>query len=53
MTILLAFVTVGLGLLQFRLKKKQLRIIHHWTGRATFIMQAITIMLGLYLAGIF
>ncbi|MEN6475009.1 MAG: cytochrome b561 domain-containing protein [Syntrophaceae bacterium] len=51
-TILLSVVTAGLGLLQFRLKKKQIRIIHHWTGRATVIMQAANIALGLRLIGI-
>lgn len=51
-TILLAVVTVGLGWLQFRLKKKQIRIIHHWTGRATVVMQAANIALGLRLIGL-
>lgn len=51
-TILLALITVSLGLLQFRLKKKSIRIIHHWTGRATVIMQALTILVGLRLIGI-
>ena len=50
--ILVAVVTAGLGLLQFRLKKKQIRIIHHWTGRATVILQAANIALGLRLIGI-
>lgn len=50
--ILLSVVTVGLGLLQFRIKKKPIRIIHRWTGRATVVMQAANILLGLLLIGI-
>ena len=51
--IILGVVTAGLGWLQFRLKKKPIRIIHHWTGRATVAIQAINIVLGLRLIGIF
>ena len=50
--IILGVVTAGLGWLQFRLKKKPIRIIHHWTGRATVVIQAINIALGLRLIGI-
>jgi len=50
--ILLAVVTAVLGLLQFQTKKKPIRIIHHWTGRATVLLQALNIALGLRLVGI-
>ncbi len=51
-TILAGIVTACLGWLQFRIKKRPIRIIHHWAGRAVVLMQAAAIALGLRLIGI-
>jgi len=51
-TVLAAVVTACLGWLQYRIKKRPIRIIHHWTGRATLLIQAVTIVLALRLVGI-
>jgi len=48
----LGILTIGLGWLQLRIKRKPMRIIHRWTGRATVVIQALNIVLGLRLVGI-
>lgn len=52
--ILLAFMTLMLGQLQFKIreKAKQLREKHRWSGRITLIVGLITILSGLLAAGI-
>lgn len=51
-TILAGVAAACLGWLQLRLKKRPVRIIHRWTGRAVILMQAAAIVLGLRLIGI-
>lgn len=52
MTILAVVLTPILGFLQFRIRKKQIRIVHRWSGRITIILVVVTIAAGLRLAGI-
>ena len=53
-TIILAILTPSLGMLQFKIKNMtgQLREKHRIAGRATVIMAFITILTGLWVAGI-
>ena len=51
-TVLTIVVTAYLGWLQFRIKKRPVRMIHRRAGRATVLMQAVTIALALRLVGI-